>query len=164
MPHAVDAHDANLVGDFINHAVVAHTARLTPCGAWFEGSRPDGRNVSGVRAPRQTGGQCCVRARRGETRWFYTDRPTLAFAARMVMPPELVVVPQKRVRTGRMTEAQLVGLLQRYRPEQMVVFGRELHGPLFAEFVASGYRRESAAEGREYFVRSDLAAKTGVTK
>ena len=105
-----------------------------------------------------------LRARRGETRWFYTDRPTLAFAARMVMPPELVVVPQKRVRTGRMTEAQLVGLLQRYRPEQMVVCGRELHGPLFAEFVASGYRRESAAEGREYFVRSDLATKTGATK
>ena len=105
-----------------------------------------------------------VVARRGETRWFYTDRPTLAFAARMVMPPELVVVPQKRVRTGRMTEAQLVGLLQRYRPEQMVVCGRELHGPLFAEFVASGYRRESAAEGREYFVRSDLATKTGATK
>ena len=105
-----------------------------------------------------------LRARRGETRWFYTDRPTLAFAARMVMPPELVVVPQKRVRTGRMTEAQLVGLLQRYRPEQMVVCGRELHGPLFAEFVASGYRRESAAEGREYFVRRDLAAKTGATK
>ena len=82
----------------------------------------------------------------------------------MVMPPELVVVPQKRVRTGRMTEAQLVGLLQRYRPEQMVVCGRELHGPLFAEFVGSGYRRESAAEGREYFVRSDLATKTGATK
>ena len=25
VPHAVDAHDANLVGDFINHAVVAHS-------------------------------------------------------------------------------------------------------------------------------------------
>src|SRR3989442_942255 len=25
MPHAVDAHDADLVGNFVNHAVVAHT-------------------------------------------------------------------------------------------------------------------------------------------
>lgn len=105
-----------------------------------------------------------LRARRGETRWFYTDRPALAFAARMVLPPELVVVPQKRVRTGRMTEARLVALLQRYRPEQMVVCGRELHGAAFAAFVAAAYHRESAAAGHEYFVRRDLAAKTGVAK
>ena len=105
-----------------------------------------------------------LRARRGETRWFYTDRPTLAFAARMVMPPELVVVPQKRVRTGRMTEAQLVALLQHYRPEQMVVCGRELRGPAFAAFVTKEYRRESGTDGFEYFVRSDLTAKTGVAK
>ncbi len=99
-----------------------------------------------------------LRGRSGETRWFYTDRPTYAFAARLVMPPELVVVPQKRVRTGRITEGELVALLRRYRPEQMVLCGRELRGPLFAAWVAGGYRREWQAEGIEYFVRNDLAA------
>ena len=102
-----------------------------------------------------------LRARGAETQWFYTDRPTYAFAARLVMPPELVVVPQKRVRTGRMTEAELVALLRRYRPEQMVLCGRELRGPGFAEWVAGGYRCEWRTEAFEYFVRKDLGATTG---
>ena len=98
-----------------------------------------------------------LRSRGAETQWFYTDRPTYAFAARLVMPPELVVVPQKRMRTGRITEAELVTLLRRYRPEQMVLCGRELRGPLFAEWVAGEYRREWQTEAFEYFVRKDLA-------
>ncbi len=55
------------------------------------------------------------------TRWIFTDRPIYAFYADLPVPPEIAVFSIKRLVTGNLTEADLVGVLQKYQPEQVLL-------------------------------------------
>jgi hypothetical protein len=83
--------------------------------------------------------------------WVIVDRPSVAFFARRRVPPQLVLVVQKRIASGDLTDRELLNALAKYRPAAVVLcttltrpfeaFGVALEGysvgpplPLLSEF------------------------------
>jgi hypothetical protein len=75
---------------------------------------------------------------REQTHWIYAQPVIYAFHARLRVPPELAVVALKRYWSGQMTWQQLLTLVQKYRPEQMLLF-KSTMGPEWTDFLKSNY-------------------------
>ncbi|MBD2005228.1 glycosyltransferase family 39 protein [Trichocoleus sp. FACHB-40] len=60
---------------------------------------------------------------KNSTQWLFTDRPIYAFYAGLPVPPEIAVISEKRFNSGNLTNDDLLTILQKYRPEQ-IVFAR----------------------------------------
>ncbi len=55
------------------------------------------------------------------TQWIFTDRPIYAFYAGLPVPPELAVMSDKRLKSGNLTFDDIITVLKKYRPEQIVL-------------------------------------------
>ena len=71
------------------------------------------------------------------THWIFTDKLIYAFWAGVPVPPQLAVIPLKRIWSGQITKEEIVESLERYKPEL-------LYMPLEWEtkFGLSDYLRE----------------------
>jgi hypothetical protein len=58
------------------------------------------------------------------TSWLFTDRPMFAFLADLPVPPNLAVLSRKRLETGELTSAELLSMLEEYKPELILKGGR----------------------------------------
>ena len=90
-----------------------------------------------------------------------TDRQMLAFSAGLAVPPELSVTSVKRMRSGNLTPATLVGLLQRYEPGVIHLSWRDRirMTPELSEYLKTQYTRLYAdPRGDRVYVRNPLAA------
>jgi hypothetical protein len=56
-----------------------------------------------------------------ETKWVYTRGDIRVFHAGLAVIPELAVIPAKRIWSGRLTDDQILALVKRYRPEQIIL-------------------------------------------
>jgi hypothetical protein len=109
-------------------------------------------------------------ARRDQTRWVLTDQQIYPFAAGLLSPPELVVTSSKRRDTGAMSDELVLDVLQRCRPEQ-VLLGRFDFGPTVTQFVdanyhlAGSYKIGTPQPARLYLIGKDpTAAATQAAK
>jgi hypothetical protein len=88
-----------------------------------------------------------MRQYRDRTHWVFTDRVIYAFHISAPVPPELAVVPGKRVWSGQITSVDILSALARYRPEQIALFGplggepELLLEPQLLAFIQSNYFR-----------------------
>jgi hypothetical protein len=64
-----------------------------------------------------------IRENAKSTRWFYSDENVYPFLARLRVPPELVVLVQKRFWSGQIDANQILSCVRRYRPEQVLLSG-----------------------------------------
>jgi hypothetical protein len=80
-----------------------------------------------------------MESRRDVTRWVVADQQIYPFAAGLLSPPELAVTSTKRRGTGALSDEFVLEVIQRYRPEQ-VLLGRLDFGPAIEEFLAANYR------------------------
>lgn len=71
----------------------------------------------------------------------YTDRPLLAFLAQRHLPPELVVVPKKRLLARRLTPEDLVGVLSQRQPVALLLSPTAPGGPVLGAFLSRSYLR-----------------------
>jgi Dolichyl-phosphate-mannose-protein mannosyltransferase len=55
------------------------------------------------------------------TRWVFTDDLICAFWAHLPVPPELGVIPLKRIWSGQISHTSILACLRRYRPEQILL-------------------------------------------
>jgi hypothetical protein len=62
-----------------------------------------------------------VSQHKNNTKWMFTDRPIYAFYAELRVPPEIAVMSYKRINSGDIKTQKLLGILQKYRPEQIVL-------------------------------------------
>ncbi|HEV2395229.1 MAG TPA: glycosyltransferase family 39 protein [Verrucomicrobiae bacterium] len=74
------------------------------------------------------------------TRWTFADGAgILPFHARLLVIPQLAVIPATRVWSGRISEAEVLALVKRYRPEQLLLteskLGVCLNGLAETEYV-----------------------------
>lgn len=58
---------------------------------------------------------------RESTKWIFTDSPIIAFYAKLFVPPEIAFLPNKRFLSGSITLDEILLILQKYRPEQIVL-------------------------------------------
>jgi hypothetical protein len=55
------------------------------------------------------------------TNWIYTRSTIYAFHAGLLVPPEVAVLPAKRFWSGQITDQQILAVLNRYHPEQLLL-------------------------------------------
>lgn len=73
-----------------------------------------------------------------ETEWVVTDLPMYAFKTGLPVPPHLAVISEKRLLTGSLSEAQIVEMVRRLEPEQILI-GRFAF-PTLEPILAADYR------------------------
>ena len=86
-----------------------------------------------------------------ETNWVFTDRPMFAFLTKLPVPPFLAVLSSKRLLSGELTQAEILQVLETYKPE-MVLSGR-FDIPAAQEYMSRrNFRRiDSTLRYRLYF-------------
>lgn len=69
---------------------------------------------------------------RPSIQWIFTDRPIYAFQADLPIPPEVAVFSLKRINSGNFSFDYLISILERYKPERLVLsrFTNEMYGDL----------------------------------
>jgi hypothetical protein len=89
-----------------------------------------------------------------ETHWVVTDLPMYAFRARLLVPPNLAVISDKRIKTGYIDEAEILATIQEYNPEQ-VLLGRFTYTTLDS-YLAQHYRTVLVKDQMKLYIRKDL--------
>lgn len=95
---------------------------------------------------------------RAETHWLFTDAPMFAFRARLPVPPELAVITDKRLRTGYLTDAEILATVERYQPEQVLLGRFTLPG--LSEYLEANYQLVARKEDElKLYIRNDVLAE-----
>jgi len=89
-----------------------------------------------------------------ETNWVFTDRPMFAFLAKLPVPPFLAVFSSKRILSGELTQAEILEVLEAYKPE--MVLGGRFDVPAAREYMSRrNFRRiDETPFYRLYFRRN----------
>lgn len=93
-----------------------------------------------------------LKSHAAQTKWVYTDRATFAFYANVMIPPELAVVPLKRILAGRITDQEVVNYLYHYKPEQIVLQRPFLYNHNTDEFLKRFYVQVLQDGSLRYYV------------
>ena len=81
-----------------------------------------------------------MKAAAPRTQWVYTRATMYAFHAKLRVIPELAVMPRKRFWSGEITNPEILALLERYKPEQLLLDGQDMADPEMSRFVHEHYR------------------------
>lgn len=73
-------------------------------------------------------------------RWIFTEDRLSAFWAGVPIPPELAVIPGKRLWSGQLTPAQIRACLERYRPELIWLWEHRLQQFGLTDYLEAHYR------------------------
>jgi hypothetical protein len=85
--------------------------------------------------------------------WVFTDRPIYAFKAGLPVPPAIAVLTVKRMRSASLSDQEMAGVLQTYRPEVVVLERfRPDYGPAFRSALASRYEPVSTLQTTEVWL------------
>ncbi len=95
-----------------------------------------------------------------KTHWCYTQLREYAFSARLLIPPELIVVSRKRFLCGDLTDRGIVKLVQRYQPEQLLLRDNaEMNDTNWSVWMTNQYVLVDQNEGKELWVARRLHPK-----
>jgi hypothetical protein len=86
-----------------------------------------------------------------ETHWVYSESPMFAFLARLPIPPPLAVMTQKRMRTGALTDDEVLAVLEEYKPELVLMSRFTNPGALEYMRIRNFRRIDSTLKYRLYF-------------
>ena len=96
---------------------------------------------------------------RPETNWFLTDLPMYAFRIGLPVPPELAAFTMKRFHSGELTEEDIIEVVNRYAPEQ-ILLGRTVYPEVERALAENYFLLEDFGPYTRYFLRNDLTAQT----
>lgn len=91
------------------------------------------------------------------THWVVTDSPIFPFYAELLVPPELAVPSQKRVLTGKISYELFVGVLEKYRPEVVLLARPGLFTTRQVMYVHRRYVLADRVGDALLYVRPDVA-------
>jgi len=77
--------------------------------------------------------------RAARTHWAVTDLPMYAFRAGLLVPPPLAAITDKRLSSGEISEAQIIQVIETYKPEQVLLGRFDL--PAVEAYLKEDYRR-----------------------
>jgi 4-amino-4-deoxy-L-arabinose transferase-like glycosyltransferase len=89
-----------------------------------------------------------------ETNWVVTDEPMYAFRAGLSVPPELVVLSKKRVQTKYLTQKEIIEVIQKYEPEQILLKRFDL--PIVENAIEQDYETVYEYGGVSLYIRADI--------
>ncbi|MBP1770365.1 MAG: hypothetical protein H6P96_983 [Candidatus Aminicenantes bacterium] len=88
------------------------------------------------------------------TQWVYTRATMYAFHAKLRVIPELAVLPRKRFWSGQITQAGILTLVKRYKPEQLLLDDRDLADAEMAQFVGEHYTSSTRDAGLTLWLKA----------
>lgn len=88
------------------------------------------------------------------TTWVVTDSPMYAFRAGLPVPPGLAAISWKRIKTGKLTEAEVLDTIRVRNPEQ-VLFTRFRWFPI-EQYLREHYRIIFSESGKQLYLRNDV--------
>ncbi len=73
------------------------------------------------------------------TQWLFSDIPTFAFSAGILIPPEIAVTTVKREFTSDSAGDYFVRILKKYSPEQILLSSSYKYSPKIISFIQENY-------------------------
>ncbi len=95
-----------------------------------------------------------ISARADKTQWMVTDLPMYAFRTGLSVPPALAAITDKRLSSGELTEAQIIDVIEDYRPEQVLMGRFDL--PAVDAYLREDYRRIYQWGRKTLYLHGDL--------
>lgn len=99
-----------------------------------------------------------LRVHAAGTRWIFTTQRQAAFWAGLPIPPELAVLPWKRRVSGQVTSTEIMAVLERYRPELVLLYESEVREFELAAYLEHRYR--PAPESPDLYLRKQEGPAT----
>ena len=93
------------------------------------------------------------------TQWVYTRATMYAFHARLRVIPELAVMPMKRFWSGQITQPEILALVKRFAPEQLLLDDRDMADASMHEFVEDNYRLQSREAGLSLWLKAGISCR-----
>lgn len=90
---------------------------------------------------------------RDRTHWLLTDLPMYGFRAQILVPPEIAVLSDKRLRSGNLTQSQIKEVLQHYQPEQVVLGRFQSIRDTLQPFLIQNYRLLPSSGGLQLYLK-----------
>ncbi len=78
---------------------------------------------------------------KNNTHWIFSDMPTFAFYADMLIPPEIAVTTVKREFTSDSAGDYFVQILEKYRPEQILLSSYHEYSPKILFYIQKNYSK-----------------------
>jgi 4-amino-4-deoxy-L-arabinose transferase-like glycosyltransferase len=128
--------------------LVALVLTLAPENGWLEL-----RKLGIARSAHEDPMVLKLRERAAQTRWVYADRVIYAFWAGLPVPPELAVVPHKRVWSEQITAEEVIECLERYRPEQVLLVPGAEERLGLTDYLETHYERDATDGLRALYLR-----------
>jgi hypothetical protein len=89
-----------------------------------------------------------------QTHWIVTDMPLYAFRAKRPVPPNLAVFTTKRIKTGNLTDEEIVQTMREYQPEEVLLTRYFLPGVV--QYLDENYRLERSRYDFNLYIRKDI--------
>jgi hypothetical protein len=93
-----------------------------------------------------------------ETQWMVTDMPMVAFRLNLLVPPNLVVLSSKRVKSKLLTEKDLMETILNYNPEQVLIGEK---APDLGRRLDETYHLVFRRQDVYLYVRNDIISEHG---
>jgi hypothetical protein len=99
-----------------------------------------------------------ILAHKKSTHWFFTDCPIYAFYSGLPVPPEIAVLSQIRIDSKTITGEQLLTVLKKYQPEQILLCKSPLIRNYLNGYITAHYQKTYQSDlGIHYLKLSDRA-------
>jgi hypothetical protein len=85
-----------------------------------------------------------------DTRWVVTDMPMYAFRAGIPVPPHLTSIFQMRMKTGELTEEEIIDTIRELRPEQVLIARFKM--PVIKKYLKEDYRLEYSQPKKKLYL------------
>jgi hypothetical protein len=90
----------------------------------------------------------------GRVRWIFTNDRFAAFWVGLAIPPELAVIPSKRIWSGQITGAEVVRCLEKYKPELVLIPPDWVENFGLKDYLADHYKLERSGGLDNLLVRN----------
>jgi len=94
------------------------------------------------------------------THWVITDMPMYAFRVGLLVPPPLAAITDKRLSSGEITEEQIIQVIEKYQPEQVLLGRFDL--PTVEAYLKKDYRRIYRWGRRRLYLYGELKSSLEV--
>ena len=127
--------------------VLALTIALVPVKLWITSTEI---RAALLASPNSFAVTAQIVQHQDRTRWLLTDVPMYAFRAGLLVPPEVAVFSDKRLRSGSLTLQQVASVFGRYQPQQVALGRFQQVRETLEPLLRSHYRLIPTSKGQLY--------------
>lgn len=91
-----------------------------------------------------------------QSKWLFTDIGMYGFYSQINIPPEITVIPIKRLNSGNIDSEFLLRVLEKYQPEQILINRFPHLADLIKPYVEKHYQEIYTDESTKHYLKNDI--------